>query len=229
MSDTSAVSLKLPTFWSNQAEVWFAQAESQFAIREIKKELTKYHYVVSALDQETAVRVLDIIQKVPADNPYTTLKNRLVGTFTLSEYERANKLLNLPALGDQKPSCLMDQMLGLLGEHQNSCFLFCQLFLNKLPERIRSVLIHSKIQDCRELATSADRLYESYNTSEGSAGINKVSTQRNKNNNRGRQRDRKDKPTRNGMCFYHSRFSDKAHRCESPCNWSSENESAGSQ
>ena len=210
MSDTSAVSLKLPTFWSNQAEVWFAQTESQFAIREIKKEQTKYHYVVSALDQETAVRVLDIIQKPPSDDPYTALKTRLIGTFTLSETERANKLLNLPALGDQKPSTLMDQMLGLLGDHQ-TCFLFCQIFLNKLPDRIRSVLVHSKVQDSRELATAADRLYESYSTSESSLGINKVTSDK-------KARKQKERKPSRGMCFYHARFGDKAHRCESPCN-----------
>ena len=56
-----AVSLKLPTFWNQQPRTWFAQAESQFAIRSVTSEVTKFHYVVAALDQETATRVLDVI------------------------------------------------------------------------------------------------------------------------------------------------------------------------
>ena len=114
----NAVSLKLPTFWSSQPEVWFPQAESQFSISSITAEETMYHYVVSALDQETAVRVLDIIKVRPTKTPYTTLKTRLLGTFTLSEYERAGQILHMPPLGDNKPSQLMDQMMALLpAEH----------------------------------------------------------------------------------------------------------------
>ena len=233
MSDTeiNAVSLKLPKFWSNQPEVWFAQTESQFAVRKITEEVTKFHYVVSALDQESAVRVLDIIQSTPKSEPYTTLKTRLLGTYTLSEYERANKLLNMPALGDSKPSYLMDQMMGLLGENK-PCFLFKQIFLNRLPDKIRSVLVHSGISDCRELATAADKLHDAFSSPDGTmTNINKISTQ--KPRNRGQNRDRnsgRDRPSR-GLCFYHFKFGEKAHRCEAPCNWqqNTENESAGSQ
>ena len=76
--EVSAVSVKLPTFWPQQPKVWFAQVEAQFAIRNITKEDTKYHYVISALDQETAVRVLDLLETQP-ENPYETLKTRLIG------------------------------------------------------------------------------------------------------------------------------------------------------
>ena len=45
----NAVSRKLPTFWTNQPEVLFVQAESQFALRAITVDETKYQYVVTAL------------------------------------------------------------------------------------------------------------------------------------------------------------------------------------
>jgi hypothetical protein len=54
------VSLKLPTFWTAQPDVWFAQAETQFNLRGITADDTKY-YVLAALDQDTATRVLDLI------------------------------------------------------------------------------------------------------------------------------------------------------------------------
>ena len=68
MADTNAVALKLPTFWTQQPRVWFAQAESQFAIRKIVSEETRYHYVVAALNQETATHVLDLLETIKKKN-----------------------------------------------------------------------------------------------------------------------------------------------------------------
>ena len=74
----SAVSLKLPTFWPERVEVWFAQAEAQFAIRGITSDATRFHYIVQALDQDTATRVLDLLLHPPEEDKYKTLKQRLL-------------------------------------------------------------------------------------------------------------------------------------------------------
>ena len=58
MAETNAFAIKLPTFWAQQPEVWFLQAEAQFHIRKITDDTTKYYHVVAALDQETSGRVL---------------------------------------------------------------------------------------------------------------------------------------------------------------------------
>ena len=123
-----AVSLKLPTFWTSQPEVWFAQTEAQFNLCGIKEDETKYYYVIAALDQETASRLMDLIRQPPDDGKYRTLKDRLINTFGLNRRERATRLLHFRPLGDSKPSALMDEMLGLLGDHP-PCLLFEQLFL----------------------------------------------------------------------------------------------------
>ena len=60
-----AVAMKLPSFWTTQPQVWFAQAEAQFEIRKIKEEATKYYYVVAALDQQTAGRLTDMLSTPP--------------------------------------------------------------------------------------------------------------------------------------------------------------------
>ena len=71
-----AVALKLPTFWLSRPAVWFAQVEAQFATRQppIDADLTKYNYVVAALDNVAAVEVEAIILVPPPTNKYKQLK-----------------------------------------------------------------------------------------------------------------------------------------------------------
>uniref|UniRef100_A0A0L8GDA4 Uncharacterized protein n=1 Tax=Octopus bimaculoides TaxID=37653 RepID=A0A0L8GDA4_OCTBM len=75
---SAALKLKLPQFWPKQA---------------------KYSNVAAALDGDSATRMLDIVNQTPAIHKCTTLKDRLVETFRLSDQEE---------LGDSKPSELMD-------------------------------------------------------------------------------------------------------------------------
>ena len=119
----NAVSLKLPTFWTSQPHVWFQQAEAQFAIRSITADQTKYAYIVAALDQDTASRLLDLLCQPRDEHKYDTIKARLLKTFSLTRRVRANKLLYMDDLGDRRPSALMDEMLALLDGHQ-PCMLF---------------------------------------------------------------------------------------------------------
>ncbi|KAG1936440.1 interleukin-1 receptor accessory protein-like 1-A [Pimephales promelas] len=111
----NAVTLKLPEFWESSASAWFAQTEAQFALREITADTTKYYYVVSALGNSTASRVVSLLTNPPENEKYAALKAHLLKTFELTDTERANRLFSLQGLGDSKPSELMDRMLDLLG------------------------------------------------------------------------------------------------------------------
>ena len=223
-NSVAAVSLKLPTFWTQQPSIWFAQTEAQFAIRKIVTEETKYYHVVAALDQETATRVSDLLQAIPTSEPYTTLKNRLVNTFDLSDYERASALLHLTPLGDQKPSQLMDKMLSLLGS-KDPKIIFRQIFLEHLPDQIRSVLVHSKVEDYKELAKAADSLYESQQQTP--LTVNKMHFKKPTANRTTTNSDDNKQSSR--ICFYHKKFGTRAHRCVTPCAWEAGNEKAGPQ
>ena len=224
MSD-NAVTLKLPSFWTQQPSVWFAQTEAQFAIRKIVQEETKYYHVVAALDQETATRVMDMLSTIPESTPYSKLKQRLLDTFDLSDYERASAILHMAPLGDQKPSQLMDRMLGLLGD-KGADILFRQIFLEHLPEQVRSVLVHSKVTDNKQLAKAADSLYEA-NQQSASSAINKVSFR--KNAGKSQNGEKSDGRATPRLCYYHKKFGTKATRCVIPCTWDSGNATAGPQ
>ena len=208
MTETNAVAIKLPTFWAQQPEVWFLQAEAQFHIRKITDDTTKYYHVVAALDQETSGRVLDTLYAPPGDNKYTDLKQRLLTTFGLSKRERASKLLHLHPLGDRKPSELMDEMLSLLADH-GFCFLAEQLFLEQLPEDIRLQLSNDDFTNPRALATKADVLWIA--KQQAATAINKVTSQP-------KGMITTAHATRQNWCFYHKRFGDDAKNCKAPCN-----------
>ena len=60
---------------------------------------------------------------------------------------------HLCGISTRKPSELMDEMLALLDEHDDTCFLFEQIFLRQLPEDIRLQLALGTFANPRELAT----------------------------------------------------------------------------
>ena len=67
------VSMKLPVFWPDAAEVWFAQADAQCAIRNVTVSKTKFYHVVAVLPQEVTLQILDLIRAPPAGDPYGVL------------------------------------------------------------------------------------------------------------------------------------------------------------
>ena len=67
------VSMKLPTFWPDAAEVWFAQADAQFGIRNLTVSKTKFYHPVAVLLQEEASQILDLIRAPLAGDPYGVL------------------------------------------------------------------------------------------------------------------------------------------------------------
>ena len=214
----SAVSVKLPPFWPDKTDIWFAQAEAQFTIKNITTEKTKYAYVVSVLDSDTATQVLDIIRAPPAEEPYKALKNRLTKAYAISDRERASKLLDMNGLGDKTPSQCLTTMLNLVpdAEAQDPGFLFREIFLRQLPNDVQTQLAQStrtgtSTTELRALALEADKYFSSIGSristisrmaeSADDFDVNAVSNRQ--------------------FCYYHSKFGDKATKCRSPCQFKS--------
>ena len=74
----AAMAVKLPAFWSGNPEVWFKQVESHFATRRITVQLTKFDYVIQALDNNSADRIQSIILSPPEENPYKGIDKKEV-------------------------------------------------------------------------------------------------------------------------------------------------------
>ena len=215
-----SASLKLPDFWEQNASAWFAQAEAQFAIRDITVDDIKFYHVVASLTSATAGRVVSLLERPPTKNKYAALKAHLLDTFGLCESERARQLLSLPGLGDSKPSALMDHMLALLGDHQ-PCFIFKEIFLQQLPEQVRLALANSTITDFRQLAREADKFFSAGKKCFAATPPAASSAACDDNMHQPYSISAtttvpRHKKQSGGLCFYHAKFGNKAKKCLPP-------------
>jgi hypothetical protein len=133
--------VKLSNFWPQAPQLWFSQTECRFAAHGVTSEFTRYCLVVGALPHDTLRRVADIVETPPPANPYTVIKQRLLGAHQMTDYQRAKRLYLLPPIGNRKPSEMMAVMLEIMcprGKEKTNLFVF--LFLQSLPREIRVLL-----------------------------------------------------------------------------------------
>jgi hypothetical protein len=230
------VAVKLPAFWTSEPELWFLQAESVFRQAKVKCSLTKYDYVLQQLPCEVLVSVKELARRVRTglvDDPYEQLEAKLTASFQKSPWQKTFELLDMPDLGDRRPSALMDAMLALLPEDVPPNRLFLALFLRRLPEDMRNHLAAQDLATPEAMAAAANRLFDARPqgvTVAAVAARPSSPTNRRSPSRQGRQgRDRRRRPTpgrqsnepaANGLCFYHDSFGARAQRCRPPCSWS---------
>lgn len=234
-----SVSVKLPPFWPADTSLWFRQVESQFRVKGITVQQTKFDYVVMTLSPEIAYLVRDLIADPPDDNPYDELKKQLVKRTTTSTRQRVHQLLDAEGLGDRKPTDVLRTMIQLMGEDVKSpkTPIFREIFLRRLPESVRGTLTAKKDGDSlKELAELADELVEgtSRQVSTVEADVSEVAEvaqlrkglvrskiqKRSQSRERPSRRASADKSQSSDVCWYHEQFGDAACKCRVPCSQS---------
>ncbi|XP_073844145.1 uncharacterized protein [Musca autumnalis] len=147
----------LPPFWKENPKLWFMQVEAIFAISGITRDETKFQYVVANIDSNFLPHICDILESPPADGRFVAVKNRLMETFSESQESKLRRLLKNQEIGDQKPSHLLQIMKNLASGQLNDAVLKT-LFLEQLPEDVRSILTISQVSDLSSLALQADKI-----------------------------------------------------------------------
>jgi len=163
--------------------------------------------------------MLDVLRNPPDDNRYAALKTQLLATFGLTRRERAAKLLDLPGLGDRKPSVLLSEMRALSHGHV-SCMLFEEIFLRQMPDDIRMQLAQEDFADLDALAARADALWHAKTQTFPSTGIHALTHTKG-------CKDSTTVPTTpantitpsSTWCFYHAKFGTRARKCRPPCSY----------
>ena len=148
-----AATVKLAPFYQHAPSFWFIRAESQFELLNISSDSTKFNHVVSALSEEVALRVMPGVES----HSYDTLKTALLDAFDLTETQRADRLLHMPAMGDKLPSAYVSEILALVPSGKTPDYLERQIFMEQLPPAVRSSMAaHVTERDLRKLGKLAD-------------------------------------------------------------------------
>lgn len=247
----SSVGLRLPPFWPADPQLWFAQVESQFSTRRITLDMTKFHYVVSSLSPEVATEVRDLLITPPTTEAYETLKTQLIRRTGASQEKRLQQLLTAEELGDRTPTQLLRRMEQLLGEKATTidASLLRELFLQRLPATVRMVLASAGDIGIAKLAELADKIMEVTlpvisavrdptpredardlraevsRLADAVAALQQQHRSR-RSDSRGRSPTPSRRPSRerDGTCWYHHKFGNKARKCTPPCTKSTGNE-----
>ena len=215
MHAVHAAVVKIPQFTPTDPEWFFVFCESQFRLKGVTGDETKFDYIATNLPADVASRVLSTLKDPPAVGKYDAIKKRLLKEFTLSTAERAALLLDLPGLGDMRPSQLFAKMSSYVPADEAAVaesFLFRELFLRQLPSDVRAHLADKAGLSTAKLAEEADLFF----TTAGQR-ISAVAAAATASSRSSRSTGKKQ------LCFYHAKFGEKARRCRSPCSYAPEN------
>lgn len=136
------------------------------------------------LDAATYSQVGSIIYNPPPTGKYTALKKAVVKVFTESETKRMQSLIDGLQLGDKKPSTLLAEMRHLSRGQSMDDTIFRQLWMNRLPPRVTSVLgamtktLNASLPapTIEQLAEAADSIIEHTKTSTNINAVSYAST-----------------------------------------------------
>jgi len=248
MAEVSAV--QIPIFNRADPSLWFIMCESTFALatpKPITESLTKYNYVVSHLPPEVATIVRDILMKPDEEDPYNNLKTTLVNRSGESSQQEIRQLLSGEELGDRKPSELLRIMKRRAETLKVPDSLMMELYLQRLPASVKSILAAVSNLTVEKAAEIADKILEVTPSSNQIYSVSKSPSlsleerllgeiemlkkrldqlsvrsrsplRRNHSNSRGRSSSgNRDR----SICWYHRRFGNKCkpEKCIKPCSF----------
>nr|XP_018914173.1 PREDICTED: uncharacterized protein LOC109042064 [Bemisia tabaci] len=164
------ISIKIPPFWPDDPELWFAQIEAQFDLNKISAERTKFSYVSGHLEGRWAKEVADLIRKPPTTDPYTTLKKALIDRLSKSEAQRIRQILGEEEIGDSTPSQFLRRLQSLAGNTIVQDNMLKTVWLQRLPTSAQAILqTQPENSSLDQLAKMADRIIEAIPTKPNAA------------------------------------------------------------
>lgn len=156
---------QLPAFMKDRPDIWFYLIEAEFAAARTRSDDVKYNSTLRALDHDTLNQITDIIATPPTTNKYATLRQTIIKRVAESRQKQMHRLLNDLVLGDKKPSQLLREMRDLAADSVKEEMLH-NLWVTRLPNTIRPLLVISETLTLNALAEMADRLMETVTLNE---------------------------------------------------------------
>ena len=122
-------------------------------------EREKFMHTGNALLYDALTLVADLITQPPAVKPYQMLKEWLLLSHQQTAVQVAERILDMPELGDRRPSQLLATMLEFCPKGEVASTFFRASFLRCLLKEIRVMLTDEVIGDLKDLAVRADKLF----------------------------------------------------------------------
>ena len=161
MKTTEApITFNIPPYNPNNINTWFLQMQALFNSKRITSQRSRYAYLVEKLPSEVANEVTDLLDPMPEDMPYDTLKAAIIKRTGKSDESKLRDLFNNVELGNRTPSQLLRHMKMLLGDNDMSTYVLRRLWLDKLPHNITQILAPMNEETpLDQLAEFADRIH----------------------------------------------------------------------
>ncbi len=136
----------------------FRLAEGQFALHNVTDPVACYYHVLASLSQDAVQPMHHMLHDETGPASYDNLRTSLLSSFGLSNYQKMEKMMRLPSLGDRKPSVMLADMLEYCPTGESTTTIFAYLFLQGHPREIQVLLSEDDPADMRAIADKADRL-----------------------------------------------------------------------
>lgn len=160
-----AIQSQMPPFMRSDPEFWILRCEAIFDMYHVRSQQRRYSHLMSALPEAIALEVRDFFEKAPDSDPYSALRQAIIDRTAISDQKRIKELLSEVSLGDRTPSQLLRHMKHLAGNSRLDNKFLKELWLQRLPENLRSLLsIFMDNIGLEDLAVKADRAYEHTNS-----------------------------------------------------------------
>ena len=218
-----AVALKLPMFYDDRPETWFYFAESQFRLRKITDDQTKFDHIWQSLSAAQSARVESVMVNPPPVGQRTdALKAKILKIFGRSQYEKDNDLLCHGPLGDTTVLEFVGKMQTL---NKDPATFMRAFLLNKLPTDVRGMLSNTEFSSLEELAIAADNIIKSQKTQKTAnvieaSPVGEIDAVGKSIKPKPKASKTRLAPGQKGTCFYHEKHGPGAFKCEGGgCVW----------
>lgn len=157
--DIWRVGVRVPPFYPDDPELWFAQLEFQFTLSNVTNDSTKFYYAATQLEQMYVTHVKDILCNPPVTGKYEKLKSELIKRLSASKEKKLNQLFLHEDMGDRKPSLFLRHLRNLAGPTVTDDVL-TTLWTGRLPHSLQTVVASQPKLALDDLAELADRVHE---------------------------------------------------------------------
>ena len=144
-------------FNKSYPSLWFTTFELRLDCWGIKSDKIKTDVLLAHLADDALLAVLDIVFNNPT---YLLLKTKLLQHYEPSMSARVAQLLNPESLGDRKPSEILTFLKTNVARNDISNDMLKELFISRMPEKVRMSLCTMPHASLDTLAAAADKMTE---------------------------------------------------------------------